>query len=123
VTSVARTLLDQAALLDERRLRKLLKCAEELRLFDLAAALDVLERNKGHRGYKRLRRALALYEPLPFTRSEFEHRFYEAVLSARLPTPRVNFNVAGMELDLHGLSGATRPSGARTQGVRRGERT
>lgn len=101
VTSVARTLLDQAALVDERRLRKLLKRAEELKLFDLAAVLSVLERNRGHRGHRRLRRALALYEPPPFTRSEFETQFYEAALSAGLPTPRVNFNVAGMELDLY----------------------
>lgn len=101
VTSVARTLLDQAALVDGPRLRKLLKRAEELRLFDLAAVHDVLERNRGHRGHKRLLRALALYEPPPFTRSEYEALFYEAVLAAGLPTPRVNFNVAGMELDLY----------------------
>lgn len=101
VTSVARTLLDQASFVDERRLRKLLKRSEELRLFDLAAVHDVLERNKGHRGNKRLRRALVIYEPPPFTRSEFEAQFYEAVLAVGLPTPRVNFNVAGMELDLY----------------------
>ncbi len=101
MTSVVRTLLDQAALVDNRRLRKLLKRAEELGLFDLAAVHDVLDRNRGHRGHRRLRCALALYEPLPFTRSEFEGRFYEAVLAEGLPRPRVNFNVAGMELDLY----------------------
>jgi hypothetical protein len=104
VTSVARTLLDQAALVDERRLRKLLKRAEELRLFDPGAIWDALERSRGHRGNRRLRRALDLYEPPPFARSEFEARFYAAVLAAGLPTPRVNFNVAGMELDLYELS-------------------
>lgn len=101
VTSVARTLLDQAALVDERRLGKLLKRAEELKLFDLTAAHDVLERNRGHRGRKPLQRALILYEPPPFTRSEFEALFYEAVVADGLPVPRVNFNVAGMELDLY----------------------
>jgi hypothetical protein len=101
VTSVARTLLDQAALVSRRRLRRLLKRSEELGLFDLAAVHDVLGRNKGHRGTKRLRRAIALYEPPPFTRSEFEDRFYEAVLAAGLPAPRVNFNLAGMEVDLY----------------------
>lgn len=101
VTSVPRTLLDQAALVDERRLRKLLKRSEELRAFDLAAAHDVLERNRGHRGHGRLKRALALYEPPPFTRSDFELRFHEAVLAADLPTPRVNYVVAGMELDVY----------------------
>lgn len=101
VTSVARVLLDQAALVDERRLKKLLKRAEERKLFDLVAAHDVLERNRGHRGRKPFTRALALYEPPPFTRSEFELLFYEAVLAAGLPTPRVNYNVAGMELDVY----------------------
>ncbi len=101
VTSVARTLLDQAALVNSRRLRRLLKRSEEEKLFDLAAAHDVLSRNKGHRGHRRLKRAIALYEPPPFTRSDFELRFYEAVLAAGLPTPRVNYNVAGMEVDLY----------------------
>jgi hypothetical protein len=100
VTSVARTFLDQAALLAERRLRRLLKRAEELGLFDLAAVHDVLERNTRHRGAARLRRVLAAYEPVPFTRSDFEALVYEAILTAGLPAPRVNFNVAGMELDL-----------------------
>lgn len=121
MTSVARTLLDQAALVDERRLRKLLKRAEELKLFDLGAVWDVLERNKGHHGHKRLRRALALYEPPPFTRSEFELRFYEAVLADGLPTPRVNFNVAGMELDLYCTASLSNPfSESRGRQTKRG---
>ncbi len=101
VTSLARTLLDQAALVSGRRLRRLLKRAEELRIFDLGAAHDVLDRNRGHRGTPRLRRALALYEPGPFTRSEFESLFFEAVVAAGLPVPRVNSNVVGMEVDLY----------------------
>lgn len=101
LTSVARTLLDQAALLSDHWLRRLLKRSEELELFDLAAVHDVLERNRGHRGTARLRLALALYEPLPFTRSEFEALVFESIVAAGLPVPRVNFNVAGMELDLY----------------------
>jgi hypothetical protein len=101
VTSVARTLLDQAALVPGRNLRRLLKRAEERKLFGLAAVHDVLGRNRGHRGSKRLRQAIALYEPSPFTRSEFEAIFFEAVLAAGLPRPNVNFNLAGMEVDLY----------------------
>lgn len=101
VTSVARTLLDQAALVRRRDLRRLLKRAEERKLFDLAVVLDVLVRNKGHRGAKRLRNAIRSYEPPPFTRSEFESAFFEAVLAAGLPRPRVNFNLSGMEVDLY----------------------
>ncbi|HEX8753634.1 MAG TPA: hypothetical protein VF731_09490 [Solirubrobacterales bacterium] len=88
-------------MVDERRLRRLLKRSEVLELFDLAAVRDVIDRNRGHRGAGRLARALVLYEPPPFTRSDFESRFFEAVLAAGLPRPRVNFNVAGMELDLY----------------------
>ncbi len=102
VTSVARTLLDQAGLRrPQRHLMHLLKRAEEGRIFDLAAVHDVLERNRGHRGHKPLRRAIVLYEPPPFTRSRFEALFYEAVVVAGLPTPRVNYNLAGMEVDLY----------------------
>lgn len=100
VTSVARTLLDQAAVVSDRRLRRQLKRSEELELFDLAAVHEVLDRNRGHRGATPLKRALALYEPPPFTRSEFEGLFFDAVAAAGLPVPRVNFNVAGMEVDL-----------------------
>jgi predicted transcriptional regulator of viral defense system/very-short-patch-repair endonuclease len=101
VTSVARTLLDQAALVPPRHLRRLLKRAEERKRFDLAATHDVIARNRGHRGAKRLRRAIVLYEPPPFTRSEFESVFFEAVLAAGLPRPRVNNDIAGHEVDLY----------------------
>jgi predicted transcriptional regulator of viral defense system len=60
VTSVARTLLDQAAAVSARNLRRLLKRSEERKLFDLAAVDDVLDRNRGHRGNKNLRLAIAL---------------------------------------------------------------
>lgn len=101
VTSVARTLLDQAPIVRPRDLRRLLKRAEERRVFDLGAVHDVLGRNRGHRGARRLRVAIRGYEPPPFTRSEFEAAFFEAVLAAKLPRPRVNFNVAGKEVDLY----------------------
>jgi Transcriptional regulator, AbiEi antitoxin len=100
VTSVARTLLDQAALVSATNLRRLLKRSEERKLFDLAAVEDVLERNRGHRGRKRLRLAIALYEPPPFTRSEFELAFFEAVVAGGLPRPRVNYSLLGMEVDV-----------------------
>ncbi|HET7445849.1 MAG TPA: type IV toxin-antitoxin system AbiEi family antitoxin domain-containing protein [Solirubrobacterales bacterium] len=101
VTSVSRTLLDQAALVRWRDLRRLLKRSEERKAFDLAAVHDVLGRNRGHRGTRRLRAAIRGYEPPPFTRSDFETRFYEAVLAAGLPRPSVNINVAGYEVDVY----------------------
>ena len=61
----------------------------------------MLERNRGHHGHRPLRRALAIYEPPPFTRSDFELRFHEAVRDAGLPQPRANYNVAGLEIDAY----------------------
>lgn len=60
--------------------------------------------HSGHRAAAhaaRLRRAIALYKPVPFTRSTFERRFFEAVLRAGLPRPATNFVEAGFELDFY----------------------
>lgn len=101
VTSVPRTLLDQAALARFSRLRRALKRSEELGLFDLPAVLSVLDRNKGHRGNRPLRRALALYEPPRFTRSGTEEYFVALVEGAGLPRPASNWVEAGHEIDVY----------------------
>jgi very-short-patch-repair endonuclease len=101
VTSVARTLLDQAAQVDERRLKRLLERAEEGKRFDLAAVDDVLSRNMGHRGHKRLRSALAIYQPPAFTRSDAESLLLSLLADARLPRPATGWNEAGHELDFY----------------------
>jgi hypothetical protein len=101
VTAVPRTLLDQAAVLGADRLPRMLERAEGLRVFDLRVLEDLLDRTRGHPGWGRLRRAIALYQPPPFTRSEFERRFFEALLRAGLPQPATNFVEAGFELDVY----------------------
>ncbi len=101
VTAVSRLLLDLAAGDRRGRISRDLERAEELRLLDARAVGALLDRTRGHHGHGRLRRAVALYQPPPFTRSGFERRFFEAVLAAGLPRPRVNFVVAGMELDVY----------------------
>lgn len=101
VTSVARTQLDLAPLVRFSQLRRALKRSEELKLFDLPAVLSVLDRNKGHRGNKPLRRALALYEPPRFTRSQTEDYFVALVESAGLPRPATNWVEAGHEIDVY----------------------
>jgi hypothetical protein len=101
VTAVPRTLLDLAALLRPERMQRLLERAEELKLFDLGPIEDLLERTWGHHGWGRLRRAIALYAPPPFTRSEFERRFLAALLDAGLPRPATNFVEAGFEIDVY----------------------
>jgi hypothetical protein len=101
LTSVPRTLLDLAPAVRSDSLRRMLERCEELKLFDLGPIESLLDRTWGHHGWGRLRRAIALYQPVSFTRSQFERRFLEAVLGAGLPQPATNFVEAGFELDAY----------------------
>lgn len=101
VTSVARTALDLAARVRSRSVNRVLQRSEELGLFDLSDFESVLDRNRGHRGRRPLRRAIAIYEPPPFTRSGLEERFFELVLAHGLPRPATNYVEAGCELDAY----------------------
>jgi very-short-patch-repair endonuclease len=101
VTSVARTALDLAAILRFRNLRRLIRRSEELRIFNLADFRSVLTRNQGHRGAAPLSRALAIYEPPRFTRSELEREFVALAQKTGLPSFATNVNAAGYELDVY----------------------
>jgi hypothetical protein len=101
VTALPRTLLDCATESRFSHLQRMLERSEELKLFDLEPVEELLDRSGRHAGRGRLRRAIALYEPVPFTRSGFERRFFEAVLTAGLPRPATNFLESGFELDVY----------------------
>jgi hypothetical protein len=101
VTSVARSSLDLAAVLRFRNLRRLIRRAEELEVFDLRDFQSVIARNRGHRGRASLERALSIYEPPRFTRSELEREFLRLLAAAGQPEPVTGFNVAGYELDVY----------------------
>lgn len=101
VTAVPRTLLDMAAMVKPESLDRLVERAEELEVFDLGPVESLLDRTWGHHGWGRLRRAIALYQPVPFTRSELERLFYEVVLDAGLPRPATDYAEAGFELDVY----------------------
>jgi hypothetical protein len=101
VTAVPRTLLDMAAAVKQTSLERMVERAEELELFDLGPVEALLDRTRGHHGWGRLRRAIARYRPVPFTRSGFERRFFEAILEAGLPRPATNYVEAGFELDVY----------------------
>lgn len=89
-TSVARTLLDLAAT-GTTDVRPALEQAEALGEFDLRAFAEVLERNAGHRGARRLRDALAaMTGPGPRFRSEFERRFRPICRAAGMGEPLIN---------------------------------
>ncbi|MDX6595116.1 MAG: hypothetical protein QOI72_498 [Solirubrobacterales bacterium] len=105
VTSLARTKLDLAAMLSASRFERVLECSEERGIFDLGAIDELLARTVGHPGHGRLRAALAIYrenlEDPAFERSKLERRFRRLVKRAGLPTPSMNLNVAGHEVDAY----------------------
>lgn len=101
VTAIPRLLLDMAACLKPKSMDRLVERSEERELFDLRAVEDLLARTVGHHGHGRLRKAIALYKPSSFTRSELEKRFLELCLAAGLPQPRTNYVEHGFELDCY----------------------
>ena len=103
-TSLARTLLDLAEVLDPRQIERALEQAEVLRLLDVRAVEEVLGRAEGRRGAPLLAAALARFAPgSTVTRSELEERFLDLCRKASLPGPRVNHWIAlpggGVEAD------------------------
>jgi predicted transcriptional regulator of viral defense system len=89
-TSLPRTLLDLAEVVDERAIAKAVDQAEVLRKFDLRAVNEVLSRAAGRRGAAVLKRVLAEYEGPTLTDRELEERFFALCRSAALPKPAVN---------------------------------
>jgi len=101
-TSVARTLVDLAAVVTPRELRKALAEAERRRL-DVKGIEDALERTRTRngRGHAGLRHALEELRTIgaPITRSELEDRFLALLDAHDLPRPATNASVEGMEVD------------------------
>jgi predicted transcriptional regulator of viral defense system len=89
-TSLARTLLDLADVVDERAVEKAVNQAEVLRIFDLRAVDEVLSRAAGRRGAAVLRRVLANYDGPTLTDRELEERFLALCRRASVPRPEVN---------------------------------
>jgi hypothetical protein len=98
VTTVPRTLLDIAAVVPFRRLRRALAEAEYLRLVQLGEVEQVLGR--GRPGSAALRTALEQHRPqLARTRSVLEERFLALCERHSLPLPDVNLEIAGLTVD------------------------
>jgi very-short-patch-repair endonuclease len=99
ITSVARTIVDLADVLEDRRLRAVVNEAEVLRLFDLRTIEATVERLSGRRGAPRLRRVLAGYTDAPgYSTSEAERLLLCLCRDYGLPQPSRIF-VSGYELD------------------------
>lgn len=102
VTSLARTLLDLAEVLPAPRLARVVEEAERLRLFDLRAIQDVIERSPGRKGRRPLRAACeAALEEARYSKSEFERDLLDLCRDIGAPLPATNVTVAGEEVDAH----------------------
>jgi uncharacterized protein DUF559 len=95
VTNVARTLLDLSAVVKREELEVAIDRAERLRIFDLTAVTEVLDRASGRSGAAALRAAIASYEPST-QKSKLERRFKKLLeTAADIPTPLFNAAVEG----------------------------
>lgn len=96
VTTVARTLLDLADVLNHQALKRAIDESEYQRLFDLTALTAVVNANPGRRGTKVLRLAK---DPPHLTRSEMENRFLRICARHNIPAPHTNQTMLGYEVD------------------------
>jgi very-short-patch-repair endonuclease len=102
ITSVARTILDLAAILRPDGLLDVIDNAVRLELFDLAALERAMARTPRRRGVKKLEALLADYRGAPNLRSKFEKRFRARLRATReLPEARYDVMVAGHEADVY----------------------
>lgn len=99
VTSVPRTLLDLADLVDERQLQRSFEEADRLRLLSLPELEKVCERGHGRRGLGKVQHLLYDAQWATTTRSPLEGRFAEFCREHRLPLPSTNVSLLGSEVD------------------------
>jgi very-short-patch-repair endonuclease len=98
-TSLARTLLDLAAVVSFWELRKAVAEAEVLRLLDVSEVRKLIRRSRGRRGVARLRCCIDELRPSTRrTRSELEREFLRRCEQVGLPEPEVN-----VPLDVEGI--------------------
>jgi very-short-patch-repair endonuclease len=101
VTSVARTLIDLAAVVYPTTLIKAIEESERRERFDLNAIDAAIARSPTRKGVKALTTALKTYRPPPTTNSHLERDFLKAVHRAGLPEPRINTLLYGEEADIY----------------------
>ena len=92
VTTVARTALDLAAVVDQRWTERAVGEAEDRDLLDMRAIDDQLARNRWHPGGARLRAALRL-DHAGLTDSELEELFVSIWWPTGLPRPSTRFHI------------------------------
>jgi len=96
VTTVARTLLDLADVLDRQALRRAVTEAEYTQRFDLTTLIAVVQNNPGRGGAKLMR---AVEGKLHRTRSPLEERFLGLLERHRVEEPESAVWIEGYEVD------------------------
>jgi very-short-patch-repair endonuclease len=101
VTSVPRTLLDLAEVIDEIRLRRAFEEADRLKLLHMPALEVVCGRAGRRKGLTELRRLMRVARAPVTTRSPLEDRFAEFCHEylGDLPTPLTNVTILDHEVD------------------------
>ncbi len=89
-TTVARTLVDLAAVTRETDLERAVEQAEKLSRFDLVAVQNVLARSRGRRGIRTLREVIVRWRGPAVSRSDMEVAFRAICRRAGLPQPLTN---------------------------------
>jgi very-short-patch-repair endonuclease len=100
-TTVARTLLDLAAIVPAHHLRRAVERAEQLEVFDLTSVTSTLAAHPRQPGRRQLLALIADLQDhgLPQTRSDVEAAFLQLCLDHDLPRPQVNRINNGAERD------------------------
>jgi very-short-patch-repair endonuclease len=99
VTSVPRTILDLAEVLQPHQLANVVTEAEARRVFDLRAVERLMARSSGRRGMRPLRLLLDSYAEPPVTRSVLERVLLRVCADAGILRPQTNVIVAGHRVD------------------------
>lgn len=100
VTSIERTLVDVAAVLDTRQLERAVVAADRTGRLRWPRLVELLERSKGRLGVARLRQVMAETDPRAVeARSPLEVDFLALCREASLPMPEVNVLVNGRLVD------------------------
>lgn len=98
-TSPGRTLLDLALIVPAHDLERALADACARGLANHRELVRLLDRSRGRRGIKVVRRLIELARSDGLTRSEAERKLNALVCAARLPKPKANAQLHGFQVD------------------------